>query len=322
MTSILLSKISRDDFVRTYFTLRLALGVLALSLPLALYVGGWWLQGIRLQPSISAYYHSDVRDIMVGMLCAIGCGLIAYKGFSRREDWALNLGGVLACCIALFPMNPADALACIQPGCVGECLEQSLRLDRTADVAITSKLHYPAAMSFYVVLGFVMIFCSHSTLHLVPAKERRWYLAAYPTLGVLFVGSMVAVYMLLNSFAPTATEECRDRWKFWVEVAGIASFAAFWLVKTLECAKHKTDRRIPNRRQPRKTVHEPSEAPTAPEMTAPSVATGAPTGLETRSRIGPFAWTHPAWVQYKSLWWDDPHAGPTSDTLKPSASGE
>jgi hypothetical protein len=279
------SKLPRDDFVQTYFALRLALGALAPALPLALFVAGGLLQGIRLQPSISAYYHSDVRDMLVGVLCAIGCGLIAYKGFGRSEDWALNLGGVLACSIALFPMNPADALICIQPNCVGECLMQSARLDRTADVAIALKLHFPAAISFYAVLGYVMIFCSHRTLHLVPAKERRWYLAAYPALGVLFVGSMVTAFVLLKFFFSPHADVCGDQWVFWVEVAGIVSFALYWFVKTYECAKHDTDRRIPNRRQPFNAM---------PPKTAPGIERPAPPAAEPAQPSD--------WERYKSLW--------------------
>lgn len=133
---------------------------------------------------------------------------------------------------------------------MGGCLVQSAQLDRTAEVAIASKLHIPAAMLFYAVLGYVTIFCSHRTLHLVPTKERRWYLAAYPTLGVVFVGSMLAAFVLLKFFFPAPADLCRDHWVFWVEVAGIVPFAVCRFIKTDECARHDTDQRIPNRRRP------------------------------------------------------------------------
>ncbi len=303
------SKAARDDFVQTYFALRLALGVLALLLPLALFGLGSGLQGIALQPSISAYYHSDVRDVLVGMLCAIGFGLIAYKGFGRAEDWALNLGGVLACSIALFPMDPAEALLCIQPDCVGACVAQSTQLDRTTALAIASNLHFPAAIGFFVVLGYVMIFCSHRTLHLVPVTRRRWYLAAYPTLGAVFVGSMVWAFVLLKFFFPAPADVCRDRWLFWVEVAGIVPFAAYWLIKTFECATHDTDRRIPNRREPQRTMPTRSETslPRAPEEgVAPERAQRAPAAA---ARPAPPS----AWGQYKSLWQENSRTGAGGD---------
>ncbi len=281
-----------DDFVQTYFTLRVALGVLALALPLAVYVAGRWLQGLPLQPSISAYYHSDARDILVGSLCAIGCGLIAYKGFGRDEDWALNLGGALACGIALFPTNPIKALHCILPSCTGNCLVLSGQLDRTADIAIDSMLHVPVAVSFYLVLGYVMIFCSYRTLYLVPPKARRWYLAAYPTLGFVFVASIVVAFVF-GRFVVAATD-CQDHTVFWVEVAGIIPFGVFWLLKTHECRKYDTDLRIPRRRQPLKSVPSAAAPSELLDGSAKAERLPIPQGFRKAS----------AWEQYKSLWRD------------------
>jgi hypothetical protein len=296
---------AHDDFVQTYFALRVALGSLALALPLVLFLAGWGLQGIRLQPSISAYYHSEARDILVGALWAIGLGLIAYKGFSRREDWALNLGGVLACCIAFFPMPPEEALTCILSNPAQDYLATSALYDRTSVQALAARLHFPAAISFYLVLGFVMIFCSHHTLHLVPAQRRRWYLAAYPALGVAFVGSMVAAFVLLKFFY-TPAEACRDRWVFWVEVAGIVPFAAYWFIKTIECRLHDTDRRIPNRRQPQQTL--PTKGEAAPPRVPPLPKAAPPRARAEGEGAGaPSAAAAPpsAWEDYKSLWRED-----------------
>lgn len=276
-----------DDVVQTYFALRFALGMLSLALPPALYVLGHVLQDIRLQPSISAYYHSDARDIFVGVLWATGLGLIAYRGFSRREDWALNIGGVLACCIAVFPMSPADALGCILGGDPASYLEMSARYDRTAAQMITAQLHFPAAVSFYLVLGFVMIFCAHHTLHLVPLRRRRWYLAAYPSFGAIFVGSMLVVFVwfkvLMKSESP-----CSDRWLFWVEVAGVVSFALFWFIKTLECRLHDTDRRVPRR-------HAPDALSRTVPRQVPSTARSGAAGAEPRNLTA-------RWRDYQALW--------------------
>lgn len=283
----------QDDFVKTYFSLRVALGILALMLPSALWIGGYLLQGLPLQPSISAYYHSDVRDVFVGVLWAMGLGLIAYKGFSRREDWALNLGGVLAFCIAFFPMYPADALVCILPDCAGgSCAILSAPYDHTAQVLINAKLHFPSAIGFYIVIGFVMLFCSHQTLHLVPVRERRWYLVAYPVLGMAFIGSMVAVFVILSFFA--YNDHCQDLRVIGVEVAGIVPFAIYWFVKTVECMRHDTDHRIPNRRQPRKVL------PKAGELRPPAVREMLPRA----EAVAPAPLS--AWKEYKSLWRDEP----------------
>ena len=77
---------------------------------------------------------------------------------------------------------------------------------------------------------------------------------------------MIATAALLHSLAPT--DPCRDRTVFWVEVAGIVSFALYWFFKTAECALHDTDRRIPDRRRPREAL----PAPAAPSGARPKAA--------------------------------------------------
>ena len=57
-----------------YRHLRIAIGLLALSLPFAVVIGkgllnhSWVLQG-----SISAYYYTGSRNYFVGALCALAC---------------------------------------------------------------------------------------------------------------------------------------------------------------------------------------------------------------------------------------------------------
>src|SRR5688500_3060530 len=65
----------------TYRNLRVGMGVLAVAFPLLL----WWIGlvcSVELQRSISAYYHTSMRDVFVGVLFAVGAYLYLYKGFS------------------------------------------------------------------------------------------------------------------------------------------------------------------------------------------------------------------------------------------------
>ena len=54
--------------------LRKAIGVLGVALPFLLWFGGLAAR-VALQPSISRYYHTQMHDTFVGVLCAIGLGL-------------------------------------------------------------------------------------------------------------------------------------------------------------------------------------------------------------------------------------------------------
>ena len=77
--------------VGTYHNLRVGIGVIGLALPVLLWLGGKFLDGMPLRGSMSAYYYSPtMRNVFVGILFAIGVGLYLYKGFSTKENWALN----------------------------------------------------------------------------------------------------------------------------------------------------------------------------------------------------------------------------------------
>lgn len=53
--------------------------------------------------SISDYYGGPMRDVFVGGLMACGICMVAYKGRSKLEDYALNFAGVNAFFVALVP---------------------------------------------------------------------------------------------------------------------------------------------------------------------------------------------------------------------------
>ena len=59
----------------TYLSLRIGMAALAIAFPLLLWVGGHIFQSLPLQASMSAYYHSSMRDVFVGVLVAIGAFL-------------------------------------------------------------------------------------------------------------------------------------------------------------------------------------------------------------------------------------------------------
>jgi uncharacterized membrane protein len=61
-----------------------------------------------LKPSISAYFYSPVRSLLVGGLMAIGLALIAIRGRTRAEEVLLNLAGMFAPVVALVPTTPSD----------------------------------------------------------------------------------------------------------------------------------------------------------------------------------------------------------------------
>lgn len=89
--------------VKTYRYLRLALVGLVVLLFSSLFIE--WLTVGRecVQTTISAYWHTPVRGVFVGVLVTMGICLIALKGNNKAEDVLLNLAGILAPGVAFIP---------------------------------------------------------------------------------------------------------------------------------------------------------------------------------------------------------------------------
>jgi hypothetical protein len=100
---------SGDDtglaYVKSFLLLRMLVGVVGIALPFMLVFGQRLLFGDgRLGTSLSGYYHTGVRDLFVGSLCAIGVFLLTYMAFHYVWDNVLSVvGGLAALGVALFP---------------------------------------------------------------------------------------------------------------------------------------------------------------------------------------------------------------------------
>lgn len=206
--------------VSTYFSLRVGLTVLSVLLPPVLYLWGK-THGVPLQYSMSAYYHADAaglscpgghgvaRDLFVGGLFAVGGLLYAYRGVTTLENWTLNVVGLLAAAIALFPMRIT---------CEG--------------IPNRFTPHGTFAIFFFLCIAAVAVFAGPSTLDRInDRKLHGFFKHAYRISGVVMVlapGSVIAWSLLTGTYAEHT---------FAIEVAGIYAFAAFWILKSWEIHK-------------------------------------------------------------------------------------
>jgi amino acid transporter len=98
------SKQKTSDALRTYRYLRIgmiaAVVLLATSVVRERVDQGCW------QISISAYFYTPVKSVLVGVLLAIGFAMIVIKGRNGFEDTALNFAGMFAPIVALAPTSP------------------------------------------------------------------------------------------------------------------------------------------------------------------------------------------------------------------------
>ena len=215
----------QEHMLWTYYGLRVGLAAIGIALPLLVLVAGGALHDVWFEPSLSAYYHTvpkmlwfTTRDIFVGGLLAAGACLYLYKGFSDKENIALNLAGVFALFVALLPTAAAG-----QAG------------------GLVSKLHGTSAVLFFLSIAYVSLFRARDTLSLLkqPAKERR-YKRVYTLTGVAMIASPLAAVVLSFALEPTSQVSTVT---FWVETFGVWSFAAYWIIKTREMRESSAERR-------------------------------------------------------------------------------
>jgi len=101
----------------SYLTLRKFVGLIGILLPFALVIIHMLLvKQVVLLGSVSGYYYTDVRGVLVGSLCAIGVFLFAYRGYDNWDNinWdnvLTNAAGVFAIGVALFPTAPVNPSA-------------------------------------------------------------------------------------------------------------------------------------------------------------------------------------------------------------------
>jgi len=200
----------------TYFYLRVGLITIALSLPIVLLIGGHVREGLSLRDSMSAYYHTSMRDIFVGALSASGVALYLYKGFRRLENILLNFAGGFLVLVAFLPTNCGDGTQCGR--------------------FTAASPHKLSAFLFFICIGFVCLLCASETLTLTPESKRARYRVAYGSIGVL-------LFVLPISAALLAWQAKHGTVLFWLEASGVWVFSLYWLVKSYELWRTQAEKR-------------------------------------------------------------------------------
>src|SRR5215469_7892600 len=90
----------------SYLELRRWLSAIGTLLPFVLVLGHAFLRAVLLGPpawrgwdlqdSMSSYYYTDMQNVFVGALCAIGALLLSYKGEGKKDAWAGTIAGLCA----------------------------------------------------------------------------------------------------------------------------------------------------------------------------------------------------------------------------------
>jgi len=231
-------------FSNTYFKLRAGLAVFAFATPFVLWLVGRIAYSLDLQPSMSAYFwaaSSDqcatfpMRTIFVGFLFAISVCLFAYRGLTNRENTLLNLAGLCALGVALFPEQIVVSQAATDP-------RVALLFETCPAVELWAKdppppIHYPSAVALFVLLAIVAWSCAKESLKFLPpgrdaARFRRIYRSIAIAMLVFPIPALALAYLF----------GLWDRRIFFIEAAGMFTFGTYWAFKSYELSLSSLER--------------------------------------------------------------------------------
>ena len=196
--------------VISYLRLRKAVGVIGIALPFVLAIGKSLLEGSGIEGSVSSYYHTVMRDVFVGSVCAIAVFLMSYRGYERKDNIASNLASVSALGIALFPttrdFNPTPIATTI------------------------GYLHFFFAACFFLLMAyFSLVLFRKTDPTRPPTRQKLQRNRVYTLCGytILVCIALIAVLAFVESDALVK----RIRPIFWLESAAIVAFCVSWLTK-------------------------------------------------------------------------------------------
>jgi len=207
------------QYKKTVLTLRRAIGILGISLPLVVAFGAIILGDCTsIQRSISLYYNTIMRNAFVGILTATALFMFAYRGYDYRDRIAGIAAFVFALGIAFFPATSQV---------VKDCGTLCLHVEYHSWIRI---VHLVSAALYFITLSVISLFLFTRTdpENVVFTEEKRKRNMLYRICGYIIIGSLVliAAYMLwidplFEQFHPI----------FWLETLALVAFGISWLVK-------------------------------------------------------------------------------------------
>ncbi|WP_395061241.1 DUF998 domain-containing protein [Flavobacterium sp.] len=196
----------------SYKLLRKIVGFIGFLLPLVLLFGdNKKINNECPKSSVSFYYHTNMGDVFVGLLCAVALFLFTYKGHKKeKSDWlsdnqAGNLAAIFAFVVAFSPCTFIEGT-------------------KTPNGTI----HNIAASLFFLILAYFCLKLFTKTSG-DSTQMKIFRNKIYKTCGfiILFSIAMLAIYLFKS-----IENYFRDTIYFWFwEVVALWVFAFSWLVK-------------------------------------------------------------------------------------------
>ncbi|HLF04511.1 MAG TPA: DUF998 domain-containing protein [Dehalococcoidia bacterium] len=199
------------SLVISYLGLRKAIGVIGVTLPFVLVIGKYLIEGPSIQSSISSYYHTAMRDVFVGSLCAMAIFLMSYRGYERKDDIAGDLACVFAIGVALFPTKPAA-------------------VDVTSLDKVFGFVHFGFAAALFLTLAFFSLYLFPKTAQgMTPTPQKRQRNLVYRICGCIMLGCIALIIIVSPLSRDSQIKQLAP--VFWLEAVALVAFGVSWFTK-------------------------------------------------------------------------------------------
>ncbi len=204
------------------------IGVIGILLPLALIVGeAFYLSGsVEVRGSISAYYHSSMRDLFVAGLCVTGFLLATYMAgqTKTRDFWWSLLAGVAVIGVAFIPTS-RPGIADGAPRCGSSPMPEGCSpIQQQLGETLAAGIHYVCAAAFILALARIcFLFAYREEVH----KHADKLAQTLRILGWLIVAAVVWIIVgetLDISLGPLKA-------LYLGEVIAVWAFGTAWVMK-------------------------------------------------------------------------------------------
>lgn len=140
------------------------------------------------QTSLSAYYYTPVRAVLVATLVALGLCMVCLKGNTDAEDILLNLAGMFAAVVAFVPTPRVGACPpSTMAGLAASSRVQNKALEGGADANIANNIFALLVMGAIglVVIGFLLAI---ARWHHRSVRPQAW--VGYAAASVVYIAAL------------------------------------------------------------------------------------------------------------------------------------
>jgi hypothetical protein len=199
---------NNGNLIFSYLQHRAAIGFIGIALPFVVSLYAYLFYSTGLRSSISAYYHTDSRDLFVGMMFAIAAFMLSYRGPEGTDRTA----GLVTCISAVvLAIVPTDTGA-------------------PEGMAGNGMIHVAASLLFFLSLIYFCLKLFVKTNTDQPTEEKLKRNKIYRACGYTMALSIILIgVLLLNDNLYQQLESLKP--VFWLEALAIEAFGISWITK-------------------------------------------------------------------------------------------